>query len=903
MKSRFQYSYYFQGKKYSRKTLADLTGSDAFYKHIKDYEHNNARYSNIVKTSYGYDYKFTSGKYYGETVSIHIKKITKQKINLDNFFYTLDIETSTFNNTKGIDWNYRIKNQKRGILRLNDSVPVSLPYLIGVREYSIQDMIDSPISSGYISDMFNEYNLQGYIPLRSYEDCIKWLIDLINQAYESRTVKFLIIQNNAYEHSFLHANVYCRLPEGYKYTPAYIKPHKPLYIDFFKDEDLCVRILDSYLLTGESINSYGNIYGYPKLDKSDDYNSTYTPDSILPADEYVYNKRDLDISALMFVNVIKDLCNSCNKTPSEVLPKLFTKTGITRLKNRWMFENQKDNLYYNRHDMMKDNLNSDIICFADVYGHIQKKKLFEFNHDCFIGGYVRANEKTVYKIQEKVKSIDITSSYPYSMQSKLFGYRYITPAEDFNTLQFINEWKEKAEKIQQNFNKMIYYYFHNFLMLYLSKSMPFWNSSIIITDIKPKELPFDNSMLVMSCSKLIDSDGLIINNGRVVKGDKAVLNISSVELFNYLLIYDFNIVDVSYFEYASIIAPLSKSMKKTVNYYYKRKSDLKLLVQAYKNKNIIEVMNSIENISLNEFEVNYIKEHYQDGDEFITWLEVQLMITKGDLNAQYGINVEMPNHDEVICSDNNEYTIISNEVEHSIFRRNYKVGMLITAWSRMHLIMMSLILIRAGATIHYWDTDSIKFTAENEIDSVIELFNRKVGTFKDCDGIGTFTFEYLKGKNYSYEKFISGGSKNYWYMNDNHVNFTVSGLSAKAKPLCNQYFTDICKCNFREFVIQVLQPMTDFDGESIGTNLTDYTHSTEKINIDVNGYHFEGYSGVIINQPQSRGLLPYPSRYIESRFYKEYGIRCKPQLLIQDSGVPVMLELKELNTKELKGNR
>ena len=895
---RLQYNYYFQNKKYSRSTLATMVGSDSFYKHIKDFEFNPNRYSNIQKTSYGYDYTFTSGLFAGETINIHIKKITKQKINLDKSFYALDIETSTFFNEKNIDWKYQVKREHREIIRLNEQKPVSLPYLIGIREYNIYKMLESPISSGYIAEMFDEQYLKGYIPWRTYSDVIQWLQQIALEAEASNTVKFIVIQNNAYEHSFLHSNVYCKLPEGYKYVPHYIKPHKPLYIDIFKNDDLCIRILDTYLLTGNSIKAYGSIYGYEKLDKSDDYKSDYTPDSILPLDEFVYNKRDLDISALMFINTIKDLMNACDKKPEEILPRLFTKTGVTRLKNRWLFENQKDNLFYNKYDMLKNNLNGEIETFADSSGTVHKIKLFEFNNDCFIGGYVRANEKTVYKIQDKVKSIDITSSYPYSMKSKIYGFHYLPAEPDFDALEFLQEWHRKAELIQENFNKLLYYYFNNFLMLYMNKKIPFWNASVIISHLRPKPLPNDNSMLIMSTSKVIEGDNLRFNNGRIISGDRIALNVSSVEFFNYCLIYDFFIEDVSYFEYASKVNCLSNSMKKTVDYYYKRKSDLKLLLQAQKNGNILDIMKSIRELSLNDFEKEYIRKHYIESD-FSIWLEVQLMIAKADLNAQYGINVEHPNHDEVICSDNNVYTIVSNEVEHSIFRRNFKVGMLITAWSRMHLILMSQYLIQAGAVIHYWDTDSIKFTSEADVDDIVKLFNKKVGKFDKCEGIGTFTFEYLKGKNYSYEKFISGGSKNYWYMNNNEINFTVSGLSARAKPICNNYFRKYCNNDFRQFVIELLQPKTDFDGETIKTNLTDYTAQNEEADVIVNGYHFIGYSGVIINQPQSRGLLPYPSRYIENRFYNEYGIRCKPHLLISDAGEPIIMEIKEKNSKEV----
>jgi len=877
-----------------------MVGSDSFYKHIKDYEHHPTRYTNIKKTSYGYDYQFTNGLFKGDVVNIHIKKITKQSINLDQYFYALDIETSTFYNEKNIDWEYQIKKGKRELKRLNPKKPVSIPYLIGVRGYDINRMVESPVTSGYIKQMFIENNYDGYYPMRTYDQLIQWLVNLSDNAELHNTVKFVVIQNMAYEHSFLHANVYCKLPDEYKYIPHYIKPHKPLYIDIYKKDDLCIRILDTYLLTGNSIGAYGSIYGYEKLDKTDDYKSSFTPWSYLDEDEYIYNKRDLDISALMFVNVIKDLMNSCNKKINEVLPKLFTKTGITRLKNKWLFENQKDNLYYNRYDMLKDNLNAEIEVFSDCDGNKKNVKLFEFNHDCFIGGFVRANEKTVYKIQEKVKSIDITSSYPYSMKSKYFGYHYISADEDFDATAFVINWKKRCDAIQENFNKMLYYYFNNFLMFYLDKKKPFWNASIIIMNVKPKKLNGDNSMLIMSTSKIIDSDNAYVNNGRIVTCDRATLNVSAVELFNYSLIYDFDIIGVSYFEYATKTGALSNSMKKTVDYYYKRKSEFKILVQADNNGTVLNALKNVD--SLNDFEINYIKNHYKDED-FHTWLEVQLMIQKSDLNAQYGINVESPAHDEIICSDNNEYTVISNEVENSIFRRNYKVGILITAWSRMHLILMSLYLINEGATIHYWDTDSIKFTSESDLDYLIEVFNKKVGKFENCDGIGQYTFEYLKGKNYSYEKFISGGSKNYWYMNNGNVDFTVSGLSSKAKPMCNQYFQKNCNSDFRKFVIECLQPMTDFDGESINTNLTDYTNQQEEVDDVLNGYPFKGYSGVVINLPQSRGLLPYPSRYIESRFFNEYGIRCKPQLLIKDESEVVILEIKDDNTKEIWGLR
>lgn len=900
MKARLEYNYYMNNKKYDRNTLTTMVGSSSFYKHIKDFEKHPNKYTNIIKTSYGYDYTFTQGLFAGDTINIHIKKVTKQHINVDSIFYALDIETSTFYNDKDVDWMYEVKNGKRNIKRINNTTPVSFPYLCGVRGYELFEMLDSPISSGYINNMFDESNYEGYIPLRTYQDIIQWLQSIIDEAHNNNTVKFIVIQNNSYEHSFLHSNVYCKLQKPYKYECSYMSSHKPMKIELFKNNDLCVRILDTYILTGKSIGSYGNTYGYPKFDKSDNYNSIYTPIDTLPQDELIYNKRDLDISALMFCNVIKDITTSCNKTVSEVLPSIYTKTGITRYKNKTLFENKKDNIYYNKHDMNKGVLNEELKCFSDTTGNTQNIKRYEFNHNCFIGGYVRANEKTVYKIQEKVKSIDITSSYPYSMKSKIYGYEYIEPDDTFNKLDFITQWYERGDKLLHNFNKLKYYYFNNHLMLYMSKNMPFWNASIIIKNIKPKPLINNNSMAIMSSSKIINTTNAIINNGRIITADSIALNVSSVELFNYMLIYDFSIVDVAYFEYATKVGKLPKSMHNVIDYYYQRKSQLKELCIAYNNNNILDVVSNINNIALNEYEIKYIQDHYNDN-EIVIWLNQLLMNSKADLNAQYGINVEKPNHDEIICTDNNIYTCINNDVEQSILRRNYKVGMLITAWSRMHLILMSLTLIANGAVIHYWDTDSIKFTSNNNyIEDCITLFNKQVGKLKNCDYIGTYTLEYLKNCNYSYEYFISGGSKNYWYMNNNHIGFTVSGLTSKASNIVNDYYNTHCK-SFKDFVISVLQPMTDFDGEYIKTSLTDYTSNNKEVECIINGYRFKGFSGVIINQPQSRGLLPHPSRYIEQRFYNEYGIKPTPQLLTMDNNTPIILQIYESNSKELKG--
>ena len=886
-----KYDYYYNGKKYYKNELIKLFGN-SWERHYETWE----------KTDYGYKYTFKRGMHSGEEIEIHTKKVTSKKIELDNSFYALDIETSTFFNEKNVDWSYYNKNGVRYIKRLNEKIPLSLPYLCGVREYDFKKFYNSSISNGYIKNMFDEDNYTGYKALRTYDDIINWLKSIVDDADASGTVKFLVIQNNAYEHSFLHSNVYTKLGDGYNYDVNYIQPHKPMKIDIYKDKHLCLRILDTYLLTGKSLKSYGATYGYPKLDKTDDYKSTYTPLDELEDDEYIYNKRDLDISALMFINVVKDLCNATGKTPDEILPRLYTKTGVTRLKNKILFENKYVNLLYNKNDMDKNILNNEIRTFTKCSGEVELTKLYKYNHDCFIGGYVRANEKTVYKILEYVKSIDITSSYPYSMKSKYYGFDYEPVDESFDKLAFLRDWKSKLDKLSKNLYTLKMLYFRNFLLNMLSSKYPFFTCSIIIENVRPKELPNNNSMLIMSSSKLIDTIECEINNGRVTRCTKAVLNVSCVELLNYALIYDFDIVDCSYLEVAKRVSKLPKHMQETINYYYKRKSDFKKLVKAYKTKTLLEVLNSIKDISLNEFEINYIKKNINDADLLI-WLEQSLQNAKADLNAQYGINVEQPNHDEILCSENNVYTQKEQDVEQSIFRRNYKVGIMITAWSRLHLIMMSLTLIEAGATIHYWDTDSIKFTTTKPIDDVVKQFNKNVGTFDKCDGIGTYDFEYLKDKDYSYRYFVSGGSKNYWYCNDNKVDFTVSGLSARALPVVNNYFVEKCNYDFRKFVTECLQPMTYFDGESIGTTLTDYESSTHYVECNINGYKFKGYSGVVINQPQSRGLLPTPSRHILSRFYNEYKVRCRPQILIYSDGISDLYECGDNNSQELWGLR
>lgn len=890
-----EYKYIFQGKEYTRNQLEKKLETSAFYKKLNFAD--TKTHSNIISTNKGYIYTIKFGEYKGEQVQIIKKKITQNYCNIDKFIYTLDIETSTFYNEKNIDWNYQIIKNNREIRRLNNKFPISIPYLIGIKQYEFDKIYNA--SNNELQIEFAENNFYNYFPLRSYDDCICFFKDMIENSYYNNTVKFIIIQNNSYEDSFLHSNVYVKLAEdaNIKIEYNYIKPHKPMKIDISYKNELCIRILDSYLLTSQSLKTYGNTYGIEKLDKNDNYKSFFTPLTNLSNDEYIYNKRDLDITILMFINTLKNLAVFCNKKPQELISRVYTKTGLTRIKNKQMFENGKINIKYNKNDMSKDNLNHFVRVFENCKGDTELVPLYQFNSSCFIGGYVRANENSVYEIKENVKSIDITSSYPYSMKSKFFGFNYIVD-KSIDSLLFLKKWKKKFDSL--NFDKLLDLYFSNRLIYYLSYKYPMFNCSIIIKDLKAKKLNNKNSMLIMSYSKLIDSINCKAINGRVKKADYCCINVSSIELINYLLIYDFDIIDVSYFEVATIVEKLPYTYQNTIDYYYTRKNELKQIIKMYNNNTLSDYLNTIEKTTLNNNELNYIKDNI-DNEEIEIFLNQLLMISKADLNAQFGINVENPNHDIISITDNNIFEVTKNDVENSIIRRNYKVGINITAWSRMHLILMSLLLIQNGAIIHYWDTDSIKFTSNNDdIENIIEEFNLKVGKIKKCPEIGCFTFEYQNKKNYSYDYFITLGSKNYWTVSNNKISYTVSGLSGKAKELITNYFN---QCNsFDDFVKNALRPRTIYDGESIKSSLTDYTSNIIYQDIVINNYHFKGYSGVIINQPQSRALLPYPTMSIENKYYKIYKKISAPQLIQFDNDKKAIIrQINDKNSLEIKG--
>ena len=213
--------------------------------------------------------------------------------------------------------------------------------------------------------------------------------------------------------------------------------------------------------------------------------------------------------------------------------------------------------------------------------------------------------------------------------------------------------------------------------------------------------------------------------------------------------------------------------------------------------------------------------------------EVEYQVSKGMLNALFGMCVMDVVRDSVIYSNESGWIETPGNVEELVSEYNtkgnrflfYPWGVWITAYARRNLFSS---ILEAGVDYVYSDTDSIKLkNAEkhseyfekynkdiiNKVNDVLDFYKipREMATPKTKDGvekpIGVWDFEG------TYDIFKTIGAKRYMTYMNGELSLTVSGINKKkAIPwLLNEYNNDINKI-FRKFDDELRIP-ADFSGK------------------------------------------------------------------------------------------
>ena len=276
---------------------------------------------------------------------------------------------------------------------------------------------------------------------------------------------------------------------------------------------------------------------------------------------------------------------------------------------------------------------------------------------------------------------------------------------------------------------------------------------ITMHDVEPK-VSFDHPI---SYSKLVASLNVVQDNGRVVTAESISLSCTEVDFLVYCKFYRFS----------SITVHKMRIYQKA----YLPKPFVLSILKLYKDKTVLK--------GVEEEYINY-------------------MISKGMLNAAYGMAVTDIVRDEILYEDD-EYISNKPDINQALDKYNqskkrflfYPWGVWVTAYARRNLFTG---IYNCADDYVYADTDSIKILNPNEHMDYINEYNqnimRKIAKVAEFHNIDPNEFSPLnqKGKRKTigvwdfegiYDGFKTIGAKRYMYREGDKYSLTVAGVNKK----------------------------------------------------------------------------------------------------------------------------
>ena len=604
-------------------------------------------------------------------------------------------------------------------------------------------------------------------------------------------------------------------------TSIFRDKNAPLSV--FLQEIPCINFRCSYALFNKSVKQLGKDLNLPKLDY--DYKVTRTPYSKLTQLDYDYNERDNVIIAKSMIKRWGDR-NETLKTTA------LTFTATTKKDRHEFIQNN-----FGKSELKTLNMDS-----ANVYDD------YDFYRIClesYQGGLTTASKNYFNKrINDKVMSIDITSSYPYQMATKRF------PLYD---KQFVNHFI--GNEAENFYSEILHGLNHLEIARYTQIKGYF--ATIELINLKIKD---DNYLLPLSSSNTIYLEGEVVINGKIVSANKVNMSVDNITLdwINKCYTYD----DI-------IVSELITTTKDR----YLRKGEISFILNNFRIK---QTMKGVKG------------------------KELEYALAKININNMYGVKVQKPLKDrydiiegevtKMEYQDIENFELTSEEIydnfislkQDNVFKnmvgKNFDIftdGIYVTSYARLMLLEMMIELTEIKCICVYTDTDSLKFICNNckkaqlfidEINGRIISENNKLYRFEEfkiefnvskkdyieiCK-LGTWDIENDfsdNGEVILYKYFKTMGAKKYAYISDDGIHTTIAGCSKKVCDTITKY----CLVNnlpLDEGLDELFQVGTMFDKSCSGRTVSlretrDYEY--------VNTFRYKGKSllsngGVIIEE-------------------------------------------------------
>ena len=275
---------------------------------------------------------------------------------------------------------------------------------------------------------------------------------------------------------------------------------------------------------------------------------------------------------------------------------------------------------------------------------------------------------------------------------------------------------------------------------------------VTFTNIRSK-VNYENYISASRCNNI---EHFYLNNGRVIEADTLSITLTEQDFFIIAKMYEWDYIDISNFK-TFYKAYLPKDLVLTILELYKNKTELKGVAEKI----------------------------------------VEYLVSKGMINAVYGMSVTDPCKDENIFDG--QWSVVKANIDELIEKYNkspqrflfYAWGVWVTAYSRRNLFTG---IFEFKNDYLYSDTDSLKVIHAEKHKNYIEEYNRKVTDkiFACLDYYGIDRNmahpKTIKGKvkplgvwdfEHTYTRFKTLGAKRYMTELDGEIEITIAGVSKK----------------------------------------------------------------------------------------------------------------------------
>ena len=272
-------------------------------------------------------------------------------------------------------------------------------------------------------------------------------------------------------------------------------------------------------------------------------------------------------------------------------------------------------------------------------------------------------------------------------------------------------------------------------------------------NIRPK-VTYEN---YISLSKCYEAEHYVVNNGRIVEASMIKIALTEQDFFIIQKMYEWDYIDISNFYYF-YKAYLPKPIIRTILDLYKDKTELKGVEEKI----------------------------------------VEYLVSKGMINALYGMAVTDPCKDDIIydgewkCNKADLHTLIEKYNKSNQRFLYYPWGVWVTAYARRNLFTG---ILNFKDDYIYSDTDSIKVINYDKHIDYINQYNRAITKMiNDClkhynidiseacpktikgvpKPLGVWDFEGV------YDRFKTLGAKRYMFEQDGKISITIAGVGKEA---------------------------------------------------------------------------------------------------------------------------